>query len=188
MAESLDDKTIRRALKELGEHLHVKRDVEILLVGGAAGILIHELPAAWTTADVDVIHCHRPQDREAVLAAAEEVGKKLSLPASWLNEWSGLHAWTLPDDWKNRRILVGKYGRLNVYAVNRLDLISMKFLAHRERDLEHLEKLKVTTAEKISVAKYLDSLSKRYPERRYAEKARAIELAKVYLSEWKTQT
>jgi hypothetical protein len=67
----LDDHTIKAALARMGQWLRLERDVEILVAGGAAGLLIGELPPAWTTADVDVIHCHLPQDREAVLVAAD---------------------------------------------------------------------------------------------------------------------
>jgi len=108
----LDDKSIRAALSALGERLRLDRDVEILIVGGAAGVLSGELPAAWTTSDVDVLHFRLPQDRDEVLRVAESAAKDLSLPASWLSEDVGLYAWTLPDDWQFRRVFIASYGRL----------------------------------------------------------------------------
>ena len=110
----LDDNTIKTALARLGERLGTARRIEILIVGGAAGVLIKALPAAWTTADVDAIDFRLPQDRDLVLDTAAVVGRELSLPADWLNDWSTLYAWTLPDDWKSRRVPVGAFGMLDV--------------------------------------------------------------------------
>jgi hypothetical protein len=179
----LDDSTIRTALAKLGERLRLERDVEILLVGGAAGVLTRELPAAWTTADVDVIHYRLPQDRDAVLIAAAEVGRELSLPPGWLSEDVGLYVWTLPQDWEMRRVAIGTFGRLRVYAAGRLDLIAMKFIAHRERDLEHLVQMGVTASERKFVEGFLDSLAHHHPE-----EAGRIAMARQYVKAWEPQS
>ena len=184
----LDNGSIRNAFSRLGQRLRSERDVEILIVGGAAGVLTHELPPAWTTADVDAFYFELAKDREAVLSAAEEVGRELKLPSDWLNDWGGKSRWTLPDEWKSRRILIGAFGRLRVYAVSRIDLISMKFIGHREHDLEHLRELKVTSSEKAAVGEYLEVLAERYPAGRHPEKAGRIELAKLYLDNWEIGT
>jgi len=131
---------------------------------------------------VDVIHCRLPQDREAVLVAAEEVSRELSLPPSWLSEDVGLYVWTLPQGWENRRRKVGVYGRLKVYAASRFDLIAMKFIAHRERDREHLMQMNVTSHELNSVRKYLDELSKQHPDQ-----LGRIEMARQYVNGWEVQ-
>jgi hypothetical protein len=178
----LDNKTILTALAALDQKLKLDRDVELLIVGGAAGVLTGLLPAAWTTADVDMLHCDLPSDREAVLDAAADVCRELSLPANWLNDWGGLFAWTLPDDWKSRRVLVGEFYRLRVYAVGRLDLIAMKFIAHRERDLEHLTQLNVTVDDKDFDGRYLNNLDRSNPD--YAG---TIAMARTYLEGWKAQ-
>lgn len=175
----LNDAGIRTALAGLGERLRLDRGVEILLVGGAAGVLTGELPPAWTTADVDVIHCRLPQDRDALLAAAAEVARELSLPPSWLSEDVGLFAWTLPEDWETRRVRVGTFGRLRVYAAGRLDLIAMKFVAHRDIDLEHLTRMKVRAKELEFVRAYLDSLAPRVPG-----EAGRIAMARQYVDAW----
>src|ERR1051326_1839227 len=101
---------IRSALAKLGEKLRLDRDVEILLVGGAAGVLTQQLPPAWTTSDVDTIDCRPAHERDTVLDAAAEVGRELSLSPGWLNDWSGLYGWTLPDGWEARRVSVGVHG------------------------------------------------------------------------------
>ena len=57
----LNNAKIRAALTSVGKHLRLDRDVEILIVGGAAGVLTGALPDGWTTADVDVIHFRLPR-------------------------------------------------------------------------------------------------------------------------------
>ena len=176
----LNDGTIRTALAALGARVRADHPVEIFVVGGAAGVLLGLLPPAWTTADVDMIDCHLPTDREDVLAAAEDVARDLSLPGAWLSEDVGLFAWTLPRDWQSRVVETGNYGRLRVFAVSRRDLIAMKFLAHRERDLEHLEQMKVTAADLEFVRRHLDSLAG------LADEAGRVEMARQYVDGWPT--
>jgi len=157
-------------------------------VGGSAGVLIQALPADWTTADVDTIHFCAAEDRDAVLEAAAEVGRELSLPASWLNDWGGLFAWTLPDDWESRRVFIGAFGHLRVYAVSRQDLIAMKFIAHRPGDLEHLALMNVTSLDLTEVRQYLDRLAGRYPAGRFPAEAGKIEMARQYVDGWNATT
>ena len=158
-----------------------------MLVGGAAGVLTGELPAAWTTADVDVIDCEMPQYRDLILEAAGEIGRELSLPADWLNDWGGLFAWILPDNWKSRRIHVGKYGELQVYCVGRPDFIAMKFLAHRPHDLEHLRLLQVTANDLKFVRDYLEVLTMRYPRGQFPDHSGTVAMAKSYVDAWEVQ-
>lgn len=178
----LDDRTIRGALAAMGEHLRVDHSAEMLIVGGAAGVLTGALPPWWITADVDVIHFRLAQDREAALVAAEEAARVLSLPPSWLSEDVGLYAWTLPDGWEERRVWVGSFGQLHVYAVSRFDLIAMKFIAHREGDLEHLAQMNVAPAELEFVRSYLDALAVEH-----ADQIGRIEMARQYVEQWEAR-
>lgn len=178
----LNDQTIRAALAALGEHLRLDRRVEILIVGGAAGVLTGELPPWWNTADVDVIHFRLAQDRDAVLAAAEEAARVLWLPPSWMSEDVGLYSWTLPHEWEKRRVWVGSFGHLQVYAASRSDLIAMKFIAHRERDLEHLVQMHVAPSELRLVRNHLDSLAVEH-----VDQMGRIEMARRYVEEWEAR-
>jgi nucleotide-binding universal stress UspA family protein len=185
--DQLDDKLIRRALSTLGRHLNVDHDVEILIVGGAAGILTGAFPPEVTTMDADAIWYRPPKDRELILETAAEISRELSLPTDWLNEWSGLYAWSLPDGWESRRVLVGKFDHLHVYAASRIDLIVMKFIAHRGRDRDHLNQLKVTPQELAIVRGHLDSMGTQYPRSRFPAQAGAIEMAQRYVDAWQAE-
>lgn len=178
----LGNEIMREAFGAMGAHLVLDHDVEILVVGGAAGILLGELPASWTTQDVDLVHCRLAKDRDAVLDAAAAITQQLSLPPGWMNDFGGLYAWTLPQDWISRRVSIGTYGRLRVYAVGRRDLIAMKFVAHRTRDVEHLALLHVTPDELEFTRHHLDRLLADFPEHQGQ-----LELAREIVSTWTTE-
>lgn len=175
----LGKEDIQKAFAAMGAHLRLGHDVEILVIGGAAGILLGELAGAWTTQDVDVVHCKLPKDREAVLDAAAAITRRLSLPPAWLNDFGGLYAWTLPEAWESRRVAAGTYGELTVYSVSRTDLIAMKFVAHRTRDLEHLARLGVTAEDLEFTKRHLSRLMVDYPEHQGQ-----IEMAGQIASTW----
>lgn len=151
--------------------------MEISIVGGAAGLLSHQLPPSYTTGDVDTLYFRPPTEVEEVLRAAAVVARKLSLPANWLNTDAGLFVETLPDGWEQRRVEIGCFGPLRVYVIGRFDLIAMKFIAHRPVDREHLDLLNVTRAELKFVRAYLDSLVGRVDIGR-------IDMARSYVNAW----
>ena len=175
----LNNNTITEGLEALGRKLPQDRKFEILILGGAAGVLSGELPGIHTTGDVDVVHFRAAVDRDVVLDAAAKVGLELALPLYWLNDDSGLFAWTLPNDWEKRRRKIREFGPLVVYTLSRLDLIAVKFLAHRAADLEHLRELHVTPAEAKFVSSFLDDKQSECPE--YRDK---IAMARSYLNNW----
>lgn len=107
------------------------------------------------------------------------MGQELSLPLYWLNDDSGLFAWTLPNEWEKRRRKIREFGPLVVYTLSRLDLIAVKFLAHRAADLEHLRDLNVTPEEAKFVHSFLNDKESECPE--YGDK---IAMARSYLDNW----
>lgn len=175
----LNNNTIAEGLEALGKKLPQDRKFEILILGGAAGVLSGELSGIHTTADVDVVHFRAAVDRDVVLDAAAKVGRELSLPLYWLNDDSGLFAWTLPSDWEKRRRNIGEFGSLVVYTLSRIDLIAVKFLAHRAADLEHLRQLHVTPEDAKFVRSFLNDKESECPE--YRDK---IAMARSYLDNW----
>ncbi len=81
MALSAED--IMNALRELSEEMKAdQRHAEIIVVGGAALVLLFE--ARETTKDVDAFFV-QPAASE-IRAAAERVAGRLGLPADWLND------------------------------------------------------------------------------------------------------
>jgi hypothetical protein len=150
------------------------RPIELLLVGGAAGLLTGLLPASRTTLDCDVMVYAPPTAWHEVEQAAHAVGRELGLPTSWLNSVAQMRIDSLPGGWQDRRVLIGKFGRLHVWAISRVDLIAMKFIAHRAQDLEDLVSLNVKAEDLAFVERFVQSLrGKRTPPQEVDE---AIEI------------
>ena len=149
---------VEQALSTLGKRFSYHTEVELLLVGGAAGMLTGLLPPARTTIDCDVM-VYVPEDAMgAVELAAAQVAGELGLGETWLNSNVQLRRDALPDDWETRRILIGTWGRLRVFAVCRIDLIAMKVLAGRPQDLEDIHSMKPRRDDVEFVRRYLDGL------------------------------
>jgi hypothetical protein len=172
---------IQKTLAALGDELGPGHRIEIVVVGGAAGLLTGVLPSTITTADVDAIHFRPPGDVEAVLAASESVAEKLGVARGWLSVDAGIYSNALPEGWESRQVDIGRFGRLQVYALGRLDLIGTKFYAYRGGDLEHLAQMKVSPAERRFVGAYLRGLRTRLPSERSK-----IEMALRILREWRS--
>jgi hypothetical protein len=64
----------------------------------------------------------------------------------------------LPDGWEIRRILIGNWGQLRVFAVSRIDLIATKVLAGRAQDLEDIRSMRPRRDDVEFVGRYLDGL------------------------------
>ena len=174
----------RSALDRLGAELGDGNPIEILIIGGAAGHLIGVLPPSMTTSDIDAIHFRPPGTVDEVLNAADQTAARLALPKGWLNhDDAGLYAHALPPGWEIRRIKVGDFGRLHVYALSRQDLIAMKFYAHREVDLEHLDAMHVTAQEMAFTEIYLNQLLQDVPDIQGK-----IEMALHVLGGWRPKT
>lgn len=71
MTERMNTSTVERALTRLGESLRYHREIEVLLVGGAAGMLTGVFPASRTTIDCDVMVYVPREAMIAVETAAE---------------------------------------------------------------------------------------------------------------------
>lgn len=132
--------------------------VELLLIGGAAGMLMGQLPAHRVTQDCDIMHLS-PQ---AVLDAAAHTARENGLPQTWLNT-QAMDLNILPDGWQSRRKLVARYEPLSIYAVGRLDLLAMKFYANRPQDREDITETRPSRDEIDYCRRYLHML--RVPSR-----------------------
>lgn len=154
---------ILKALAHLGEELAWSRPIEILLIGGAAGMVTGQLASERTTVDCDVVDYAPAEAMQAVERAAARVAGEMGLPDGWLSS-QARQLNILPDGWRSRRQHVGSFGQLHVYAIGRLDLLATKCYANRPQDREDIFAMQPTTGELEFVRTYLTML--RVPSRR----------------------
>jgi hypothetical protein len=161
MSHKLERSELLLALERLGALC--PRDTEIVLAGGAALILGGYIERG--TDDGDVIHSEPKLTdiRDLIAAVAEEQ----SLGSGWLNDGVKVWADVLPADFNCRLEEVGAFGNLRVRRLGRLDLLVMKFFAHRVGDLDDLEELAPTQEEVEFVRAQLPCIAELYPDRAY---------------------
>jgi hypothetical protein len=159
---AMKDTDIRSNLVRLGELAVVDEQAEILLIGGAAGILTGQLSPARTTGDCDVIRYLPERVESEVLRAARAVAEERGLPENWLNS-KAASLDILPDGWRARRVPIGTFGKVTVSALSRKDLLATKFYAAHPRDVEDIVHMKPTAEEMAFVSGYLNIL--RVPSR-----------------------
>lgn len=155
----MNTSTVEHALRRLGEFLEYHTEIELLLVGGAAGMITGLFGRGHVTTDCDVMKYNPEEAMGAVEQAAELVGNELGLAPDWLNSHVQLRADALPDGWKKRQVLVGVFGKLRVSAASRPDLIAMKVLAGRDQDIGDLQELRIREDDVEFVRRYLDTLA-----------------------------
>ena len=148
---------IKSNLARLGEVFSFPEEVELLLIGGAAGILTEQLTPSRTTGDCDVIRYLPEHAEKAVLEASRKVASQRGLPDDWLNS-KATQLDILPDGWHTRRVLVGCFGQLRVFALSRRDLLATKFYAGHPRDAEDIAAMNPTKRELSLVRTYLTML------------------------------
>lgn len=174
MADSMNTSTVEQALRRLGEVLEYHRDIEILLVGGAAGMVTGVLSPDRVTTDCDVMVYIPPDAMSAVELAAGKVADEMSLSPTWLNSDAQLRLDALPDGWETRKIPVSTNGRLKVSAASRPDLLAMKVLAGRDEDVADLQAMRIRQDDVEFVSEYLNSLDSKGTKPDQIEEARAL--------------
>lgn len=156
MTDPMDTTTVERALRRMADAFDFHMDVEVLLVGGAAGMLTGVLEAGRTTVDCDVMLSAPPGAAVRLEEVARSIAPGEGLPATWLNDDASLVRWKLPEGWRERRVPVLERGRLRVFAASRVDLIALKALAGRDQDIEDLRTMRVTAQDAAFVRTHLD--------------------------------
>lgn len=157
----MNTKSIETAFALLGKRFQYRSQVELLLVGGAAGMLTGLLPPGRTTMDCDIMHADPARAIDAIELIAAEVGSCMGLPAKWLNSDASIRGDTLPDGWQRRRVWIGTWGPLRVFAASRIDLMAMKVLAGRAQDIEDVRAMKPRGDDLAFIAHYLELMKAR---------------------------
>jgi hypothetical protein len=152
----MDNDLMAGVLAELGRRVQWPVDIDLVLIGGAAGMLSGMLNPSRTTIDCDVI-AYAPAGAAAeVERIARELAAERQLPKQWLNSAAQAWADALPDDWVSRRVFIIQHGCLRIYSIGRFDLLAMKLIAGRPQDVEDLQALRMTIEEAAALRHHLD--------------------------------
>jgi hypothetical protein len=154
----LNSEQLRRALEALAALLPPATPATMTLIGGGGGVLAGLLPAQRHTVDIDVIDVDPPEVFDLCCHHAPRVADACGLSPGWLDATAHTMRHMMLAEWRERTIPVGEFGPLKVQAIGRIDLISLKLIAGRQRDLEDLAALRMTTDEARRLTRELPTL------------------------------
>ena len=126
-----------KAFGALDERL--KKPAEILIGGGAAMILAHQIPLS--TMDVDGLLVNSEVTPADIDPLVKKVAQELKINPHWFNSYFNTFTYTIPADYETRLISVYKGKNLKVSAFGVEDLLIMKCFAGREKDIGHARAL-----------------------------------------------
>ncbi len=119
------------------------------------------LPTDRLTVDLDVMEVTPPEIFDPCCHHAATVASECDISPRWIDATPHTIRHTMLDGWRDRTVFIGEFGPLRVRVVARIDLISLKLIAARERDLEDLDALQVTPDEARLVAESLPEILSR---------------------------
>lgn len=135
----------------------VEAPLTLLIGGGAAMLLAHGVPLS--THDVDGLPLDSALSPAAVEALAREVAAERGLSPHWYNDYFNTFTWALPPDFRGRLVTVFQGRRLTVKALGAVDLLIMKCMAGREKDIGHARVLLRRGADWRAAERRLEELS-----------------------------
>ncbi|MFM1889499.1 MAG: hypothetical protein RLZZ565_256 [Planctomycetota bacterium] len=155
---SLDLLRLRGAIEALAAKLPPGSSAEMTIIGGGAGMMSNLFPESRSTVDLDVLDCEPPEILDLCCYHAPAVAEALGISPGWFDATPLTMRHMMLPGWRNRCVDVGAFGPLRVKSIGRIDLIALKVMAGRSRDLEDLGLLKVAPGELDQVIEVLPSL------------------------------
>jgi len=125
------------AFKALDEKLKVP--AKIIIGGGAAMILAHDIPLS--TMDIDGLLVSSAIEPAELDPLVKKVAQELKINPHWFNSYFGTFTYTIPADYEKRLIDVFGGKNLKVSAFGIEDLLIMKCFSGREKDIGHARAL-----------------------------------------------
>ncbi len=129
----------------------------LLVGGGAAMLLAHGVPLS--THDVDGLPIETELSPSAIERIIRDVAEELGISPHWYNDYFNSFTFVLPSDFRDRLIDVFNGKFLTVRALGAEDLLIMKCMAGREKDIGHARALIRRGANWQMVEEHLDSLA-----------------------------
>jgi hypothetical protein len=137
------------------------------------------LPEGRTTVDIDVMEVTPPEVFDLCCYHAPVIAEECGISPKWFDAAPFNLRHMMLAGWRDRTTLIGEFGPLRVRAIARIDLISLKAIASRQRDMEDLLGLAVTHAEAAFVIASLPQIIEQGTNPELVEKA--IETMRLFL-------
>ena len=132
-------------------------ELEIILCGGAAGILKHTF--SRSTLDIDLI-ASIPKISQFE-KQIKMVADKYSLSEKWLNDAAKGYVDFLPKDFRKRlESFEADFKFLKVFMLSNVDLCIMKLAAFRPEDIQDLQSIKLLSTDKPIIRRTITRISK----------------------------
>lgn len=125
------------AFKALDKEL--SNPVQILVGGGAAMLLAHNVPLS--TMDIDGLLVKTEVTPAELDVLVKKVAAKLKINPHWFNSYFSTFTYTIPPDYQERLIKIYEGKNLKVFAFGLEDLLIMKCFSGREKDIGHARAL-----------------------------------------------
>lgn len=138
---------LRNAISALAALLPQDKPAEMILIGGGAGMLSELLPDSRLTVDLDVMDVTPPEIFDLCCYHAPRIAEECDISPRWFDATPHTIRHMMLPGWRDRTTPVGEFGPLRVRAIARIDLISLKAIASRQRDIDDLLSLRVTRDE-----------------------------------------
>lgn len=137
----------------------LSKPLTLLVGGGAAMTLAHRMPLA--TDDVDGLPLDTAIGPAELDPLIKGVARELGISAHWYNDYFNAFTWVLPPDFRERLAEVFRGKRLTVKALGKEDLLVMKCMAGREKDIGHARALLKRGADHALVERQLERLAEK---------------------------
>jgi hypothetical protein len=147
--------------KEIISLLHqfdqsLEKPVEIVICGGAAGILMHGFDRS--TLDIDIIESS-PRLNE-MRSALQQISEENNVSEKWINDGAKGFIDYLPDDFHSRLIPVDEgFHHLKASVLARPDLLMMKLVAFRPADLRDISLMDIDKEDVLIVKKAIAKIA-----------------------------
>ncbi|HPM42050.1 MAG TPA: hypothetical protein PLY45_06410, partial [bacterium] len=114
-----------------------------------------------STHDVDGLPLDADPPPADLQRLVREVAAELRISPHWYNDYFNTFTWALPPDFRERLIPVYVGGNLKVPALGAVDLLVMKCMAGREKDIGHARALIKRGADWRAAERRLEELAKK---------------------------
>lgn len=159
----MNKKLALKALQSLDEKLaEAKMQKVTLIIGGGGSMILQHNYTGGSTYDIDAVPTNI--EFEDLKPFMEKVAEELKIAPDWLNPYYSAFTIYLPADSKSRILKTYQGEVLTVKSLGAEDILIMKLMAGRSKDMPHIKHLMRMKLKISIVESRLEELKKLYPK------------------------